>query len=568
VNGNHSNPDDLRSPPVEIASSVRADAGGGESANPLSKIRHSLRTPLNQILGYSEMLQEEAAELGQEDYLPDLQKVHAAGQQLLGLINEQLAPTRVATGRFDLAEFQRDGRTLLNLIVGYSELCEEYAVEVEQRSIGGDLRRIQTAAGNLLSLLSDTTFLEPLTRPRPAGVFSRMAPGKSTGTGTRSGRGKGDTGLTDAEGLVGRVLVVDDDEMNRDMLSRRLERQGHQVLVAENGLQALDLLRSARVDVILLDILMPELDGLQTLERLKSDEILRHTPVIMLSALDEIDQVVRCVEVGADDYLPKPFNPVLLRARINACLEKKRLRDQEQAYLEQLQSEREKSERLLLNILPQSIAARLKEGETTIADSFPCVTVLFADLVDFTRLAARISAPEVVRLLNEVFSQFDWLAELHRLEKIKTIGDAYMVVGGLPMPQADHAVAVAEMALDMQKVVGRMGALGGIKLHLRIGISSGPVVAGIIGSKKFIYDLWGDTVNIASRMESQGELGTIQVSEPAYELLRETHFFRERGSIDVKGRGSMTTYFMLGRKVGGATDHYQAWRHPNPAQDK
>jgi class 3 adenylate cyclase len=543
---------------------MRLQEGGNDGSNPLSKIRHSLRTPLNQILGYSEMLQEEAAELGQEDYLPDLQKIHAAGQQLLGLINEQLAPTRVATGRFDLAEFQRDGRTLLNLIVGYSELCEEYATEVQQGSIKGDLRRIQTAAGNLLALVSDAVFLEPLTRPRAVVGSASLKPVRSRGTGSAVEGGVGGSNAVELQGLVGRVLVVDDDEMNRDMLSRRLERQGHRVLVAENGLRALELLRSTRVDLILLDILMPELDGLQTLERLKTDETLRHTPVIMLSALDEIDRVVRCVEVGADDYLPKPFNPILLRARINACLEKKRLRDQEQAYLEQLQSEREKSEHLLLNILPQSIAARLKEGETTIADSFPNATVLFADLVDFTRLAARISAPEVVHLLNEVFSQFDWLAELHRLEKIKTIGDAYMVVGGLPTPQSDHAVAVAEMALDMQKVVARMGAVGGIKLDLRIGISSGPVVAGIIGSKKFIYDLWGDTVNIASRMESQGELGTIQVSEPTYQLLCDTHFFRERGRIQIKGRGEMTTYFMLGRKVGGATDHYQAWRQNRP----
>jgi adenylate cyclase len=135
---------------------------------------------------------------------------------------------------------------------------------------------------------------------------------------------------------------------------------------------------------------------------------------------------------GRTIILSKPYNPVLLKARINACLEKKRLRDQEQAYLEQLQSEREKSERLLLNILPQSIAARLKDGATVIADNFSNVTVLFADLVDFTRLASRIPASDLVRLLNEVFSQFDWLAELHGLEKIKTIGDAYMAVGGLP----------------------------------------------------------------------------------------------------------------------------------------
>jgi adenylate cyclase len=224
------------------------------------------------------------------------------------------------------------------------------------------------------------------------------------------------------------------------------------------------------------------------------------------------------------------------------------LRDQEQAYLEQLQSEREKSERLLLNILPQSIAARLKDGATVIADSFSNVTVLFADLVDFTRLAARIPASDLVRLLNEVFSQFDWLAELHGLEKIKTIGDAYMVVGGLPSPRDDHAIAVAEMALDMQRVIGRVDSLGGIRLNLRIGVSSGPVVAGIIGSKKFIYDLWGDTVNIASRMESQGELGCIQVSASTYDLLQSTHILRERGRIEVKGKGQMNTYFLEGRQ--------------------
>jgi class 3 adenylate cyclase len=352
----------------------------------------------------------------------------------------------------------------------------------------------------------------------------------------------------EAQGLVGTLLVVDDDAMNRDLLLRRLERQGHKVLVAENGRRALEQLESAKVDLILLDILMPELDGLQTLEQLKASETQRHTPVIMLSALDEIDRVVRCIEVGADDYLSKPYNPVLLKARINACLEKKRLRDQEQAYLEQLQSEREKSERLLLNILPESIAARLKDGATVIADNFSDVTVLFADLVDFTRLASRIPASEVVRLLNEVFSQFDWLAELHGLEKIKTIGDAYMVVGGLPNPRTDHAVAAAEMALDMQRVIGRVDSLGGIRLNLRIGLSSGPVVAGIIGSKKFTYDLWGDTVNIASRMESQGELGFIQVSQSTCDLLRETHVLRERGRIEVKGKGEMTTYFLVARK--------------------
>ncbi len=341
--------------------------------------------------------------------------------------------------------------------------------------------------------------------------------------------------------------------MNRDMLCRRLERQGHTVLEAEDGRKALEILESVKVDLVLLDILMPELDGLQTLELLKANQSHRHTPVIMLSALDELDNVVRCIEIGAEDYLPKPFNPVLLNARINACLEKKRLRDQEQAYLDQLRIEREKSERLLLNVLPKSIADRLKQGESTIADSFPDATVLFADLGDFTKMSSHVPATELVQMLNEIFSKFDWLAELHHLEKIKTIGDAYMAVGGLPTPRPDHAEAVAEMALDMQKVVSRMNTGDGRKFELRIGISSGPVVAGIIGSKKFIYDLWGDTVNIASRMESLGQLGAIQVSAATYEHLKDKYAFERRGKIEVKGKGKMTTFFLTGRKSGAAT---------------
>src|SRR5206468_2979253 len=349
------------------------------------------------------------------------------------------------------------------------------------------------------------------------------------------------------QSMAGLILVVDDSEMNRDMLRRRLERQGHTVMEAENGRKALEILESVKVDLVLLDILMPELDGMQTLELLKADPINRYTPVIMLSALDELDKVVRCIEIGAEDFLPKPFNSVLLNARIGACLEKKRLRDQEQAYLEQLRLEREKSERLLLNVLPKSIADRLKQGETTIADSFPDVTVLFADLGDFTRLATELPAPELVHLLDEIFSKFDWLAELHLLEKIKTIGDAYMVVGGLPTPRPDHVEAVAEMALDMQKVVTKLHVADGKGFDLRIGISTGPVVAGIIGSKKFIYDLWGDTVNIASRMESLGQLGAIQVSESTYERLKDKYTFERRGKIEVKGKGKMTTYFLTGR---------------------
>ena len=344
------------------------------------------------------------------------------------------------------------------------------------------------------------------------------------------------------------VLVVDDNEVNRDLLARRLQRQGHAVTVAEDGLQALELMRSAPFDLVLLDIMMPHMNGYQVLENLKADEKLRHIPVIMISAVDDIDSIVRCIELGAEDYLSKPFNPVLLKARISACLEKKRLRDQEQAYSQELAEEKEKSERLLLNILPQAIAERLKQGETTIADSFSDVTVMFADLVGFTKLSTHLSPAELVELLNQIFSAFDELADRYGLEKIKTIGDAYMVVGGLPTPSDNHAEAIAEMAIDIQAAIAKMRTKSDRPLSIRIGINTGPVEAGVIGTKKFTYDLWGDTVNIASRMESLGVAGGIQVTVATYERLRDKYIFEERGLLQVKGKGDMMTYLLLGRK--------------------
>ncbi len=211
-------------------------------------------------------------------------------------------------------------------------------------------------------------------------------------------------------------------------------------------------------------------------------------------------------------------------------------------------NQQEKTNRLLLNILPESIATQLKEDSKIIAETFDDVTVLFADLVGFTNLSSQISAIELVELLNKIFSEFDYLTELYGLEKIKTIGDCYMVVGGMPERNEDHASSIAEMALGMQQVINSFNRLSQHQLSLRIGINTGSVVAGVIGIKKFIYDLWGDTVNTASRMESQGVPNTIQVTAITYDRLKEFYNFSERGTIDIKGKGEMKTYILEGRK--------------------
>ncbi|HEY9763370.1 MAG TPA: adenylate/guanylate cyclase domain-containing protein [Trichocoleus sp.] len=226
---------------------------------------------------------------------------------------------------------------------------------------------------------------------------------------------------------------------------------------------------------------------------------------------------------------------------------------------QQLAEEQNKAERLLLNILPQPIADRLKEGQSSIADGFAEATVLFADLVNFTQLSQEINPPHLISFLNEIFCRFDRLTEKHGLEKIKTIGDAYMVAGGIPVPRADHTEAIAEMALDMRAEILKFSVAHQHKFDIRIGINSGPVIAGVIGAKKFIYDLWGDTVNVASRMESHGLAGEIQVTEATYQQLKHLYTFQSRGAIQIKGKGKMKTYLLIGRKVDTDMSKPLAW---------
>jgi class 3 adenylate cyclase len=515
----------------------------------LTQLRHALRTPLNQIIGYSEMLMESIEDFHAERLLGDIKKVHTAGGQLLALFNDALAPWKIETGKIDLLAMRRDMLAPLNAIVGYSELCQEEAAELGKVEVVSDLKRINQAGYNLHHLFESKEFANKIDvsgGPGEPAVSSRVGPvvPSAPSKPTTPVEFLGQAGAQ----YTGNLLVVDDDAMNRDMMARRLQRSGFNVTTAENGRVALDLLKQRAFDLILLDIIMPILNGFHTLEFIKADPKIRHLPVIMLTALDEVDSTVRCIEAGAEDYVPKPFNPVILYARINASLEKKRLRDQEQAYLAELQVERANSDRLLLNVLPKAIADRLKQGERTIVDSFREATVVFADIVGFTSFSAQMAPSRTVQLLNDLFSGFDKLAETYQLEKIKTIGDSYMVVGGVPTPVPEHAEHCALMALDMIEVLKQFNRRNSISLDIRIGLNSGPVVAGIIGTKKFSYDLWGDTVNVASRMESHSLPGMIQVSGSTYELLADKFVFEERGTIDVKNRGLMATYRLIKRK--------------------
>jgi class 3 adenylate cyclase/CheY-like chemotaxis protein len=369
------------------------------------------------------------------------------------------------------------------------------------------------------------------------------------------------------------ILIVDDAAIQRLALASILKAEGYTELLmaqsAEEGYRRLEA-PQADIDLILMDINMPGTNGIEACRYIKASEAWREIPIIMVTSSTVAEDLQQAFNAGAMDYITKPPLKAELLARVRSALKLKQEMDRRQAREQELLqvneqmtelneqlshafadlvAEQAKSERLLLNILPEPIAKRLKQQEQTlIADTFPEVTVLFADIVEFTQLSARISAEALIALLNEVFSACDELAEKHGLEKIKTIGDAYMAVAGLPTPRADHTEAAARMALDIRALFLRRTTATGSLIQIRIGMHSGPVVAGVIGTKKFIYDLWGDTVNIASRMEALGVPGAIQVTPEAYQRLKHLYAFEEQPPIPVKGRGEMTTYLLLGPK--------------------
>lgn len=351
-----------------------------------------------------------------------------------------------------------------------------------------------------------------------------------------------------------RILIVDDSRMLRMGIARSLRQLGvERIEEAVDGQHALQRLEQEAFDLMLLDMEMPQMDGLEVLARMQANPELRGLPVIVISGGESIEGVVACIEMGAEDYLPKPFSQVLLRARLTSSLEKKRLRDLEVIQRKQLESqhlrliqEQEKSELLLLNILPVAISERLKGGEHRCADSHASVSVLFSDLVGFTTMSQGMSASQLVELLHDLFSEFDQLVAQAGLEKIKTIGDCYMLVGGLPEARDDHAAAVVDTALGMLAAMERFNQSRQSELMMRIGIHSGPVVAGVIGKHKFTYDLWGNTVNVASRMESSGTPGRVHISAQTAELLDSSFALESRGLVQAKGLGEVATFFVNG----------------------
>jgi adenylate cyclase len=520
----------------------------------LANMRHELLAPVTALVGYAEMLIEKARGLELEDIGPDLQRILSSAQDLLELMDRLLDVTGgvgIQPGT-DLGELQaklrHDLRNPLNAIKGYAELLLEEGDDIGALITRPDLEALLCEADSLLSRIDVIIDFSSSTVDAALGEQERSAVAGMIANLVRTVRPIEAYSAPPHE--TGRILVVDDNASNRNLLFRRLSHDGHRVARADSGRRALEILAVEDFDLILLDLLMPDLNGFEVLERLKADDRLHDIPVIMISGLQEADSVIRCIEAGAEDYLPKPFSPVLLRARISACLERKRWRDRERRYVERIELERQRHETLLRNILPGQIVTRLNNGEVVIADRVEEATILFADLVGFTAAASRVTPAVLVNNLNRIFSAFDDLCRRLQIEKIKTIGDAYMAAAGLPLPRPDHAEVIADFALAMLVALERVNATAEVPFQMRIGIHTGPVVAGVIGSHRFLYDIWGDTVNLASRLESHGLPARIHVSPQTSQLLASRYELEPRGLINLRGIGKIKTSFLIGRKSG------------------
>jgi len=495
-----------------------------------ASVGHELRSPLNHILGYSEIAIEDASDAGHEQIVHDLQKIHAAGQRLLTVIESTLAPAARTVTPVPPETIDREVREPLNQILGYTELVAEEATAAGEASIAADVGKIRGAAERLLGVISE-----------------RVITGGSDGTGVYAvSREVADVHLP--TGQPGRILVVDDSAVNREILSRRLQQLGHEVGFAEDGVVCLERIREQPFDLILLDLWMPRLDGMAVLEQLKADPQLQSIPVIVLSADDEPQTVVRCIALGADDHLRKPCDPVFLRTRINASLEKKRLRDREQAYLDRIEQEKKRSDELLHVILPPDVAAELKNNSSVRPRRFDDVGVLFCDVVGFTAFSEQATPEELLQHLQTMVEVQEAACTHHGLEKIKTIGDAFMAAAGLGT-EGDAALASVRCGLEMAEQVAK--ALP--RWQVRVGVHCGPVFAGVVGHRKYQYDIWGDAVNTASRIEHAAMPGSVCVSRTTWMRVADACEGVSLGRVPLKGKEPMEIFQVTGLKASSAS---------------
>ncbi len=531
----------------------------------LSQVRHNLRTPINHILGYGEMLMEDAEAEGREELKPALRQIIDDGKLALAIINGALTPATNEVGEAPLRAMRDALAEPVNRILDNVRRFESEIDSDDAGKIRAAAERLLRMANEILIPVSDEERAAEPAPPPPVVPLERKPAVQMAVNGPAPEPPPPPPAKVTRQA---HILVVDDNETNRDVLSRRLEREGYLVSSAENGRRALEMVRAANYDLVLLDIMMPEIDGYQVLSQMKADPALSDIPVIMISALDQIESVVRCIETGAEDYLNKPFDPVLLRARIGASLEKKRLRDEQkrkthelEIAIEAAETQRRESESLLRNILPAQIADELRLRGQVEPRYFEDVTILFSDFVAFTHATENLAAEDLVNVLHTYFTAFDKIVGRYGLEKLKTIGDSYMLVGGLPERNPSHPVDAVMAAFEMLKAVEDLSSEEA-PWRVRIGIHTGPVIAGVVGIKKFAFDIWGETVNFSSRMESSSVPNRINMSARTHSRVKDFFECEARGSVKTKEGKEYDMFFAKGILPKLVDDRTQA---PPPA---
>ena len=353
--------------------------------------------------------------------------------------------------------------------------------------------------------------------------------------------------------LAAKILVVDDQPANVLLLQRMLGEAGYRSIMSTLDPRTVrELHETNRYDLILLDLQMPGMDGFQVMEELKAIETAGYLPVLVITA--QPDHKLRALRAGAKDFISKPFDVAEVLTRVHNMLEVRllhveihRKNAELKTLFDQVVAERKLSERLALHVPPDSIAARLQARPDVTADSFADVTVVIADIVGLAELTPTASPEQLAVFVDEIFVHFDGLVQARGLKKIKTLGNSYMAAAGVPVPASDHATRAAHLSLDMVDTLDRFNERSGHALQVRVGIATGAVVAGVIGKRMYVYDVWGEAVNTASRMESHGVAGRVQVSERTRRQLGEPFTLEERGALAVEGQGEVQTWFVVGR---------------------
>jgi adenylate cyclase len=509
----------------------------------ITAIRQDLRTILDQILGCCEMVFDKKHSADCASLGPALQEIRAVAECVRGVMDAS------ASAHANNRSLRNFGDRLRQLS-GHILSCATDVVKLKGRSPEGeletDLKQIEVSSRGLVTLAEELIryhSFHAATTARWSAVSPMLLGESRTSIATPIGHGPERGGM---------VLIADDNEGNRRLVARRLEREGYSTLMAADGFEALKILRVHKVDLVLLDVMMPELDGLGTLQRLKEDPDLRDIPVIMVSAVEEISSVTACIEHGADDYLPKPIDTAILKARVRSLVERVRLRrlDQErtselrQALID-IERERQISDNLLLNILPNAVAEELRTKNSVEPRYYEDATIVFTDFAGFTPSTANISAEELVMTLHAYFTGFDNIIDQYGLEKLKTIGDSYLYVGGLPSRSSSHPVDAILAAWQIIQF-GMHRAKSGDSIHwpVRIGVHTGPVIAGVVGIHKFAFDIWGESVNFASRMESSGAPNQINISDRTYVRVKDFFACEPRGRLRTKDGQEVEMYFV------------------------